>query len=197
VTWRFPSVHLNSTHIQSVELGKVQGRASFYFWGKTKSGLNHGRSSLTEIDKWSELDCENRSLYTQNFGEVLKGVFHTISRSRHNHATSHSLITPSPHVQRVTWLGRDRKWEQERYLNVIRVRAEWGYVHVQYAVHACFLLLGWFRFLCLLSVGGDSSLLDCWVLFYFVILYFRCSRLYVCYKFVTAKISGKSVETRE
>jgi len=65
------------------------------------------------------------------------------------------------------------------------VRAEWGLVHVQHVVHACFLMLGWFQsssaFLCLISAGGESNLLDCWVLFCFVILYFRCSRLYVCY----------------
>ena len=27
---------------------------------------------------------------------------------------------------------------------MIRVKAEWGYVHVQHVVHACFLMLGWF-----------------------------------------------------
>jgi len=134
------------------------------------NGLSQRKSSLTAIDKWSELDCENRPLYTEISGEVPKGTFHTISRSRLDHA----LITLPPRDQYVTWLGRDRKWEQERYLDVIRVRAEWGYVHAQYAVHVCFLMLGWLRissiFLCLLS--GQSFLLFC-----SVILCFRCSRL--------------------
>jgi len=54
------------------------------------------------------------------------------------------------------------------------------------ACSSCLLLDAWLvskfiSILCLLSVGGESSLLDCWVLFCFVILYFRCSRLYVCY----------------
>ena len=69
---------------------------------------------------------------------------------------------------------------------MIGVRAEWVSVHVQHVVHVCFLLLGLFRcssiILCLLSIGGESSLLDCWVLFCFLILCFGCSRLYVCYK---------------
>ena len=68
---------------------------------------------------------------------------------------------------------------------MIGVRAERGSVHVQYVVHACFLMLGLFRcssvFPCLPSAGGEPSPLDCWVLFCFVILHFRCSRLYVCY----------------
>ena len=42
-------------------------------------------------------------------------------------------------------------------------------------VHACFLMLGWFLcslvFLCLLSVGGESSLLCCWIFFCFIIRY--------------------------
>ena len=69
---------------------------------------------------------------------------------------------------------------------MIGVRAERGSVHV------CFLLLGLFRcssiFLCLPSAGGESSLLDCWVLFCFVILYFRCSRLYVCYTYAKTRL---------
>jgi len=51
---------LNSTHSRSVELGKLQGRASFYFWW----------SSFAEIDKRTELDWENQPLYTQIFWKV-------------------------------------------------------------------------------------------------------------------------------
>ena len=58
---------------------------------------------------------------------------------------------------------------------MIRVKAEWCFVHVKHVVHACFLMLGWFLcslvFLCLLSVGGESSLLCCWIFFCFIIRY--------------------------
>jgi len=32
---------------------------------QNKNGLNNQRSSLAEIDKRTELDCENRPIYTQ------------------------------------------------------------------------------------------------------------------------------------
>ena len=84
----------------------------------------------------------------------------------------------------------NRKWELECYLNVIRVRAEWGFVYVQRTVNVCFLMLGLFRcssaFLCLLSVS-KSSFLDYWVLFYFATLYFRCSRLLCLLQFFYKK----------
>ena len=44
-------------------LAWLQGRAPFYVCCKTKNGLNNRRRS---IDKRSELDCENRPIYTQN-----------------------------------------------------------------------------------------------------------------------------------
>jgi len=91
----------NSTHNQTVRaLAWLQGRVSFYFCSKTKSGLDYRRSSFAEIDKRTELDCENRPLYTQVHWKVPKKIMWFMSRtgcyiitsSRLNHATSHGVI---------------------------------------------------------------------------------------------------------
>jgi len=63
--------------------------------------------------------------------------------------------------------------------SLFMLRAEWGSVYVYHIANACFLMPSRFRteFPCLPSVGGKSSPLDCWALFCFEILYFRCSGL--------------------
>jgi len=60
----------NSTHNQSVELGKAVRQSFVLLLMQNQSGLNNRRSSFTEFDKRTELDCENRPLYTQIFWKV-------------------------------------------------------------------------------------------------------------------------------
>jgi len=62
----------NSTHNQSVGLGKAARQSFFSLLMQNQSGLNNRRRSLAEVDKRSELDFENRPLYTQIFWKVPK-----------------------------------------------------------------------------------------------------------------------------
>jgi len=50
----------------------VGGRVSFLLLMQNQSGLNNRWSSFAEIDKRTELDCENRPLYTQVHWKVPK-----------------------------------------------------------------------------------------------------------------------------
>jgi len=80
--------------------------------------LNNRRSSFAEIDKRTELDCENRSLYTQvQLESPLKIMWfmsrtgcYIITGSRLNHATFHCLAMPSLSVKVELFVSSSSCW---------------------------------------------------------------------------------------